>query len=471
MKDNTELPQEMVTFINDNIISKGYTQSFFLDYIHTFSSQKDIKDWTIDELTNTLPDFYIKTPNNYIKEYQCIKLNPTVITNKVLKVELKNPRTIQKSLFETSYVFYELETKEFNWLVNRRYSDFIWLKECLEVLFPGEYVPKLPKKKSGNKRFEENFIEKRMKRLQQFLDELLLNENFKSSEVVVKFLSLSDRVMFEHEMSIDNPDNVSISRTKEMMNVTGTVKVLNIDSENYVSFANRFNSINSYLKENQKDLSSLYKEFKDLEDNLLCAVTNLNNINEILLHLSSMNQKAGLGNHIDQFYDQYAHYFRNWGRIMQKEIDSLKGTTQQYCKDFINKGEIYLSLFKKQEDLINDYNDKKSELLKKKERLWNEKNTMKWEMISDYSIDPVKLLQDRNYAFEKMCYQNTIDVNDMCLQLGYFFNANNEHFFDFKTKFTNDLKVSINKFSEEFGNAISDELEIWTTMKSKLDEI
>ena len=59
----------------------------------------------------------------------------------------------------------------------------------------------------------------------------------------------------------------------------------------------------------------------------------------------------------------------------------------------------------------------------------------------------------------------------MCLQLGYFFNANNEHFFDFKTKFTNDLKVSINKFSEEFGNAISDELEIWTTMKSKLDEI
>ena len=185
MKDNTELPQEMVTFINDNIISKGYTQSFFLDYIHTFSSQKDIKDWTIDELTNTLPDFYIKTPNNYIKEYQCIKLNPTVITNKVLKVELKNPRTIQKSLFETSYVFYELETKEFNWLVNRRYSDFIWLKECLEVLFPGEYVPKLPKKKIGNKRFEENFIEKRMKRLQQFLDELLLNENFKSSEVVV----------------------------------------------------------------------------------------------------------------------------------------------------------------------------------------------------------------------------------------------------------------------------------------------
>ena len=53
-----------------------------------------------------------------------------------------------------------------------------------------------------------------MKRLQQFLDELLLNENFKSSEVVVKFLSLSDRVMFEHEMSIDNPDNVSISRIK-----------------------------------------------------------------------------------------------------------------------------------------------------------------------------------------------------------------------------------------------------------------
>ena len=61
---------------------------------------------------------------------------------------------------------------------------------------PTNFIPQLPKKKIGNRRFEEDFIEKRMKGLQFFLDEILKNENLKSTETLVTFLSF-ERGFFE----------------------------------------------------------------------------------------------------------------------------------------------------------------------------------------------------------------------------------------------------------------------------------
>ena len=54
---------------------------------------------------------------------------------------------INNSIFSQSYVLYDVSTPQFNWLVNRRYSDFIWLRDCLHSLFPCDILPLLPKKK------------------------------------------------------------------------------------------------------------------------------------------------------------------------------------------------------------------------------------------------------------------------------------------------------------------------------------
>lgn len=468
--DDTEISDEYNNFINENITSKNYTVPFFIQFLNSIHpDKKNLTDWSLDELNNLLSDFYLKTPNNFVKSLPCHRVSPNTIINKQIKVILQNPRVIEKSIFETSYVFYELETSEFNWLVNRRYSDFCWLRDCLVALYPGDYVPQLPKKQMGNKRFEEKFINKRMNKLQTFLDEIIINENFKSSEPLFIFLSMGDRVLFEHKMTLLNPDNVSINSPQDMVNLKGEVQILDFDTDNYVHFINRFNNLNNYLKVNHKNFIDLNTEFKELELNLSKATVNLNNINTLLSSLASLNKKASLTPNVTAAYDQFAHYFRNWSRIMEKEVNSIRQTIKNYCKININKGETYISLFKKQEEIINEYNRQKSNLLIKKDKLWEEKNIAKWEMIADPSLDSVKLLQDKSYAFSKMCYQETYEFNNLFLLLGFYFNINNEHFYNFKTEFTKDLINTINTFSEDFGNYISEELDIWTSMKSNLN--
>ena len=74
-----------------------------------------------------------------------------------------------------------------NWTVHRRYSDFIWLRNILCKIFIGQVVPPIPNKKTGGRRFEEDFIEKRMKFLNKFISAVLENEVFKTIESFIAF--------------------------------------------------------------------------------------------------------------------------------------------------------------------------------------------------------------------------------------------------------------------------------------------
>ena len=86
-------------------------------------------------------------------------------------------------------------------LVRRRFSDFEWLRNILCKCFPRLVVPPLPGKKIGNRRFEEDFILKRMMFLQKFIDGIMENESFKTNEGLVAFLSMLDRGQFDSKMN------------------------------------------------------------------------------------------------------------------------------------------------------------------------------------------------------------------------------------------------------------------------------
>lgn len=71
------------------------------------------------------------------------KFEPTVLVGKAkeLTIEVSNPEVVKGGLFNgRSYTTYTLTTGPFNWSVKRRYSDFIWLHDCLIKRFPANYV-------------------------------------------------------------------------------------------------------------------------------------------------------------------------------------------------------------------------------------------------------------------------------------------------------------------------------------------
>jgi len=144
-----------------------------------------------------------------INELECLKLEKTQLNDKTIIVNISNPHQVNNSLFSTNYVLYDVSTAQFNWMVNRRYSDFIWLRDCLKSLFPADILPLLPKKKIGNRRFEKDFLEKREKGLQKFINKIVNNERYKATEVLIIFLLCVDRNIFEQKMKTISPKLLS----------------------------------------------------------------------------------------------------------------------------------------------------------------------------------------------------------------------------------------------------------------------
>ena len=74
-----------------------------------------------------------KISQNSIKEIDCVKLEKTKLNDLTVIVNLSNPKQINNnSFFSKNYIVYDISTPHFNWIVNRRYSDFIWLRDCLK---------------------------------------------------------------------------------------------------------------------------------------------------------------------------------------------------------------------------------------------------------------------------------------------------------------------------------------------------
>jgi hypothetical protein len=74
------------------------------------------------------------------------------------------------------------------------------IRNVLVKFSTGHVVPPIPNKKSGGRRFEKDFIEKRMKFLQKFMSAIIENEIYKASEPLIAFLSMTDHNQFEAKM-------------------------------------------------------------------------------------------------------------------------------------------------------------------------------------------------------------------------------------------------------------------------------
>jgi hypothetical protein len=347
-KEEKKIENPYDEFIEENIIKKDYTKENFLSFLKEKNPKKELNQFPIEELYEILKDYYITSPDSSRITISCVKMEKTILNDKEIKTKIFNPRQIEGNFFnfQGKYILYDISTENFNWLVSRRYNDFIWLRECLIVMFPGQYVSPLPKKKIGNKRFEESFINKRMNKLQIFLNEILKNEDFKASEPMLAFLSLGDRIVFEHKMKILDPKTVLISTTDQMINLNGKINSINFNNQNYyVQFYNKFNNFYSYLGSTRKNMLIINNELKDFYDNLNNAALNLNKIHNCFNEISQSSNKLNLSTEIEKNFDEYGNFFKNWGRILLNQNEVINKNIKTFIKHFINDSEEYYDLF------------------------------------------------------------------------------------------------------------------------------
>jgi hypothetical protein len=91
---------------------------------------------------------------------------------------------------------FKVRTPLLKWNVGRRYSDFIALRNYLQRIYPAQIVPPIPEKKAAKR--TKRHLEKRMKILEYFLNDLTNIPEFINNKYVQGFLSISDGPKFKN---------------------------------------------------------------------------------------------------------------------------------------------------------------------------------------------------------------------------------------------------------------------------------
>ena len=410
-----------------------------------------------------------KIKQSSIKEIDCLKLEKSKLNDLTIIVNISNPKQITNtSFFSKNYVLYEISTPQFNWVVNRRYSDFIWLRDCLKCFFPGDTLPFLPKKKIGKRNFEQDFINKRAQGLQNFMNEVINNEKFKASEVLNIFLSIVDRNLFEIQMKNISPKSLTRLSVQNIPNFDSKNKIIDININNENEIISHFNSISNYLNGQDKFLENLENNLSNYKKCMLQACTILEEIENNFTKLTMMLTKVNISDKINNVYENYEIFFKNWKRIQFNQLLIIKDVTKKFFKDVKDKCGALIENYEKVQNLQDEYLNNKNKLMAKKEMLWKQMDITKWDIAQGEILDNQKLFTDKLYAQDKMCFKETFELNIQKNLLGYYFYHTDINF----NKLIKNLNVAflsnIKEFSNQIYPSLTDGTNVWSHLETNI---
>ena len=498
--------------LKNEIVEKNIDQNSFINYCMSKKQNgDDLNNWTLDELKEVIIEFtskqnmsiqnqtqIIKNDNSIINQninhsyenidtsklkvveknksksifMECKKLEKTILNDKKINIIIRNPKAQSATNFLSSgYILYEVYTQETNWNVQRRYSDFDWLRNTLIKYFPFKLIAPIPGKKIGNRRFNVDFIEKRMNFLQKFIDSIIKDEYFKASEVVISFLSIIDRIQFENkmkELSSYLPSkyiqdyksfNSQVEISTEQSNDNGELNNIKNPSEDY------YTNIKYYFKLQSTLLEKLNYNLKFFYQSMKVCCKHLEEVHKNFETINQLNEKISMREPIKKTYEEFGIFIKNWKRILYNQNEQIKESIKNFFKYIRLEGNSFSDMIVRREEIRNRYINESNSLRKRKEKLWTENNITKWEIIDDINkIDTVLLLKDKNYAFKNMCTQESLNVENLKLQLGYANKMVTNELIKFLNENSEKFMENMKDFVDKFYPTLTDGISIWTTL-------
>ena len=295
--------------------------------------------------------------------------------------------------------------------------------------------------------------------MQFFIDEIMENEELKTSEALVAFLSFNDRTQFEKKMK-DLNNYVPSQYCEDLKTINGKINILNDDNnENY------YININNYLNLKHQILSKLNSDFKNFYLNQTKACMDLDEVQKDFGTLELLGKKVKLSNGINKTYEALTNFFEDFKNALYKKNVIIKEQIKHFFKREKNENAIFIDLFENRENLRQKYITEKNKLNAKKEKLYKINDINKWEIEDNYGkVDQARLMRDKNYAFEKMCTRNTQSLENIHKQLGYINFMNVLQLQDKIEKNEKKLIENIKQFTEIFYTSINQEIAAWSPL-------
>ena len=297
--------------------------------------------------------------------------------------------------------------------IKRRYTDFEWLRKTLYRLFPGNYIPPLPKKSLNINKPEK--VDKYQKYVQYFVDGLLEDKLLKNSSIIYLFFTTEQEreliSLMEKYDKVQKPRNMEYYYSREG-NIMLDENILKREKKKeLLDIKVDISKNNKIFGELNVALKSLEKEMKQVCDRM----TEISNLFKKLYDMS-INNSEKLG--ICKYYSDLSLFFKEYGNNEFQQMKNISEELKFHLKYLnlhytVSIDELY-NTFKFQHDL---YFQVAENLKQKKETLYKNMDIEKWDLNpEDRNID----YNDKNLIMKKMLPSDTKIVNDIKKYLIYY---------------------------------------------------
>ena len=297
--------------------------------------------------------------------------------------------------------------------IKRRYTDFEWLRKTLYRLFPGNYIPPLPKKSLNINKPEK--VDKYQKYVQYFVDGLMEDKLLKNSSIIYLFFTTEQEreliSLMEKYDKVQKPRNMEYYYSREG-NIMLDENILKREKKKeLLDIKVDISKNNKIFGELNVALKSLEKEMKQVCDRM----TEISNLFKKLYDMS-INNSEKLG--ICKYYSDLSLFFKEYGNNEFQQMKNISEELKFHLKYLnlhytVSIDELY-NTFKFQHDL---YFQVAENLKQKKETLYKNMDIEKWDLNpEDRNID----YNDKNSIMKKMLPSDTKIVNDIKKYLIYY---------------------------------------------------
>ncbi|CAD8053120.1 unnamed protein product [Paramecium sonneborni] len=381
----------------------------------------------------------------YQKLYQCqLQDKKMLLMAKELNVYITKFEKIQGGLLSASYYNYIVNTECIGWNVQRRYNDFIWLKEILSKIYPGRYIPPLPKKTVLKNDQELNLL-KRMKFLEKFLQYLFQYELIRYDKWFQAFLSIKEEKDFKHIQKLSTQIS-RVTKLEQIISLDGYIQLqLN---DNLTTYNNEstflLSSIEINYKKLRKDSKQLILDFDQLSN----TIYNMGKTcTELYQFSNKFNQSISQGkfSKLDILYISMNNMLVQWGNNLTAQIKIVQEELCFFFKFHHHSINSLKEFIKQKENAHQEYEKFKSRLELKKNKLFTQQDFNRWEIPSIQ----IKALLDSNLTQNREVCQAVMLPQETTLQeeLKNIFAFYNYQQF---SEISNHLENTVSDFSEKF---------------------
>ena len=184
--------------------------------------------------------------------------------------------------------------------------------------------------------------------------------------------------------------------------------------------------------------------------------------------LSMMLTKVNISDKMNNVYENYEIFFKNWKKIQVNQSSIFKEVVKKFFKDVKSECDSIIENYENVQSLQETYINEKTKLMAKKELLWKQMDVSKWDLCPNEVLDNNKLFSDKLFAQSKMCYKDSFQLNFHKEMLGYYF-YHFEHIFKNLIKELNEsFDKNIKEFSNKIYPSLSDGINVWSDLETHI---